>query len=195
MPKTLEEGNLRFTFSDDWQVVKLDEHHFFRARLQPLQLTRAVDFLGLYRERDLYFIEAKDFRGSDVALKNREKMCEGDTLRLKMARKVKDSVACVSGAGRVYQEQFWTGCARTLANRHLAVRVVFWFEFDLGRRGHGRDRAWISQELKTRALARQGELRGHLLWLTKDVIVTNQVIGGKAIPGLTVEDIGRAGNR
>jgi hypothetical protein len=58
-----------------------------------------VDFLGLHRGRDLYFIEAKDYRGSPIALKNNEKLCEGDTLRLQMARKVKDSAACVAGAG------------------------------------------------------------------------------------------------
>ncbi len=87
MSRTIVEGNLRFTFDDTWNVTKLDAHPFFRERLMPLQLTRAVDFLALRGQAALYFIEVKDFRGSDIQLKNEEKLCDGDTLFLQVARK------------------------------------------------------------------------------------------------------------
>lgn len=39
MPHTVDADGLRFTFSDDWRVVKLDEHRFFKKGLMPLQAT------------------------------------------------------------------------------------------------------------------------------------------------------------
>lgn len=137
MPIVFEEPpanpSLRFTFDDDWQVIKLDDHRCFTERLMPLQLTRAVDFLGIYRKRGLYLIEVKDYRGSRIELKNEEKMFEGDTLFQQIGRKVKDSIACIIGAARRESEEFWTECANIIRERHLTIKTVFWLEFDLPR--------------------------------------------------------------
>jgi hypothetical protein len=194
MPTTKEKGNLRFTFDGSWDVVRLDKHSFYKERLMPLQLTRAVDFLALRRHGDLYFIEVKDFRGSAIELKNEEKMCDGDTLFLQVARKVKDSVVCIAGAARVLGEVFWSRCGDVLRRRQSIVKVVYWLEFDLGRRAHGRNLPWIQQEMRVQATARANELKARLNWLTKQVVVTNQDLDPGALPGVTVENVARAGH-
>ncbi len=195
MPKMFVEENLRFTFDDEWSVIKLDEDPFFRKRLMPLQLTRAVDFLGLYRDSALYFIEVKDYRGSAIELKNDEKMCAGDRLFHQIGRKSKDSVACVAGAARLLRDEFWGKCTDLLRRPHSVVKVVFWLEFDLGLRGHKRNPNWIEQELRTQATNRENLLKAHLNWLKGEVVVANQSIGRGALPGVVVENVARAGNR
>jgi hypothetical protein len=195
MSQTIEEGNLRFTFDDAWSVTKLDEHAFFTERLMPMQLTRAVDFLGLYRQSALYLIEVKDFRGSAIELKNREKMCDGDTLLLQVARKSKDSVVCIAGAARLLNDAFWAQCADVLRKRHSIVKVIFWLEFDLGQRAHGRTSAWVEQEMRARAKTRANSLKAILTWLTKEVFVTNQALAAGELPGVVVENVARAGRR
>jgi hypothetical protein len=195
MPKQLEEQNLRFTFDDTWSVIKLDEDSFFLERLMPLQLTGAMDFLGLYRQSALYLIEVKDFRGSAIELKNQEKMCEGDTLFLQVARKSKDSVVCVAGAARLLNDAFWAQCADVLRKPQSIVKVVFWLEFDLGRRGHGRNPTWIEQELRVQATTQENLLKARLNWLTREVVVSNQTIDLGTLPGVVVENVARAGHR
>jgi hypothetical protein len=133
MSQVIVEENLRFTFDDSWSVTKLDEHAFFRERLMPLQLTRAVDFLAFRQLSALYLIEVKDFRGSAIELKNHEKMCAGDNLLLQVARKSKDSIACIAGAARISNDGFWSQCADVLRKRGSILKVVFWLEFDLER--------------------------------------------------------------
>ncbi|MGA2032989.1 MAG: hypothetical protein ABSG68_12070 [Thermoguttaceae bacterium] len=195
MPQSFVEENLRFTFDDAWSVSKLDEHAFFKERLMPMQLTRAMDLLGLHRQSALYFIEVKDYRGSAIELKNDEKMCDGDTLFLQVARKAKDSVVCIAGAARVLQDSFWSHCADVLRKPHLRVKVVVWLEFDLGRRGYGRSSAWIAQETRARANNQANLLKKKLTWLTKEVLVTNQALAAWELPGVTVENVARAGHR
>lgn len=200
MPTIFEEPSdsptLRFTFDDDWDVVRLDEDSFFRKRLMPLQLTGAVDFLCVYRRRELWFIEVKDHRGSRIELKNAEKMHAGDTLLLHVARKVKDCVACVVGAARhtVGDGTIWRTAAEVMHARSLAVKVVLWLECDLPRRRRKPvAEATRVQLMKQQASVRTDELKGLLSWLTRDVLVANQSVG--ALPGVIVENVGRAGSR
>ena len=195
MPKTIVEGNLRFTFDDAWSVTKLDDCPFFRDRLMPMQLTGAFDFLALRRPAALYFIEVKDYRGSAIELKNSEKMCDADALFLQVARKSKDSVACIAGAARVLNDAFWSQCADVLRKLQSVVKVVFWLEFDLGRRALGRNPEWIRQEIRSRAKTQANVLKSRLNWLTKAVVVTNQAISVGELPGVSVENLARAGQR
>ena len=195
MPTTHDEENLRFVFDDQWQVVKLDQCAFFRENLMPLQLTKCVDFLGLHRNNAAYLVEVKDYRGSRIELKNEEKMHAGDTLYLQVARKVKDSVACLVGAARTQQEVPWRGCADRMLAGPDCLHVVFWLEFDLGHRRRYRDPAQREADMKAEASTREKQLKRALGWLTKRVAVANQHVDPAVLPGTTVRDIARAGDR
>ena len=194
MPTTHDEENLRFVFDDQWQVVTLDQSDFFRENLMPLQLTKSVDFCGVYRNNVVYLVEVKDYRGSRIELKNDEKMHAGDALYLQVARKVKDSVACLVGAARTQQKPLWRSCAgKMLAGGGL--RVVFWLEFDLGHRRRYRHAAHREADMKAEASTREKQLKHALSWLTKHVAVANQHVDPATLPGATVRDIARAGDR
>lgn len=195
MPTTHEEENLRFVFDDQWDVVKLDDCDFFRNNLMPLQLTKAVDFAGIYRNRVAYLIEVKDYRGSRIELKNDEKMHAGDTLHLQVARKVKDSVACLVGGAHTQREALWRACAEKILAGGNGLRVVFWLEFDLGRRRHYRRAMQREADMKAEATTREKQLKQALSWLTKHVAVANQKVDPATLPGTTVSDIARAGAR
>jgi hypothetical protein len=188
MPSVVDVDSLRFIFGDDWRVIKLDEHAFFKQRLMPLQVTRAVDIVGLYRGRSLYLIEAKNYLSRPILLSNAEKDIAGDSLELKVARKAKDSVACIMGASRTTVDEWWASCADAVRARHLLLKVVLWLEFEPKRTPRGPRLAQRRVELiKQEALVRERSLRNRLAWLTKEVVVVNRAIHAGALPDTKVE--------
>ena len=56
----IEEGDLVFEFGEKWQVFKLDEHRDYRERIAKIDETKAVDFVGIFNNEILYFIEVTD---------------------------------------------------------------------------------------------------------------------------------------
>jgi hypothetical protein len=122
-------------------------------------------------------------------------MHAGDTLYLQVARKVKDSVACLVGAARTQQEPLWRTCAGRILARDDCLRVVFWLEFDLGHRRRYRHPTQREADMKAEASTREKQLKQALSWLTKHVAVANQHVDPSTLPGTTVRDIARAGVR
>lgn len=55
-----EEGSQKILFPSTWQVVKVDQHPYYRQVSG--QGLKSVDFLALDPEWGLYFIELKDYR-------------------------------------------------------------------------------------------------------------------------------------
>ena len=55
-----EEGSQEIQFPSTWQVVKVDDHPFYRQVSG--QGLKSVDFLALDPDWGLYFIELKDYR-------------------------------------------------------------------------------------------------------------------------------------
>ncbi len=90
----IEEGRLAFEFGERWNVFKLDDHRDYRQGIAKIENSKAVDFLGILNNSELYFIEVKDFRG--YRIENRDRLLSGQ-LSLEIARKVKDSWPVLSG--------------------------------------------------------------------------------------------------
>jgi hypothetical protein len=67
----IEEGYLAFEFGERWRVLKLDEHQYYRKHIGKIDETKAVDFVGIFDDKKLYFIEVKDFRGYRIENKDR----------------------------------------------------------------------------------------------------------------------------
>src|SRR5262245_28843529 len=94
---SLEEGFLIFEFGERWNILKLDEHRDYRERIGKVEGTKAIDFLGILDDQELYFIEIKDFR--DHRIETRGRLLSGE-LAIEVAQKVRDSLACIVGAYR-----------------------------------------------------------------------------------------------
>ena len=56
-----QESNLNFDFKGaGWTVVKYDEHVAHGKISNVVKPTKAVDFLGIYNDKKLYFVEVKN---------------------------------------------------------------------------------------------------------------------------------------
>lgn len=59
-----QESGISFKFSSPkWAVVKYDEHLAHKKVSNALQPTKAVDFLGIHDNRQLFLVEVKNYRG------------------------------------------------------------------------------------------------------------------------------------
>ena len=59
-----QESGISFKFSSpQWAVVKYDEHLAHKKVSNALQPTKAVDFLGIHDDRQLFLVEVKNYRG------------------------------------------------------------------------------------------------------------------------------------
>lgn len=91
---TITEGNLVFTFPDDWKVIKYDDSDFYRNNIPTDIGMSAVDFI-LSRHpgfSDLILIEVKDFRGYTVI--NRKRQTSGELVN-EVITKCLDSIAAL----------------------------------------------------------------------------------------------------
>jgi hypothetical protein len=178
MATAFTEGGIQFRFGDSWSVQKYDEHRDYRERIQKLPGSKAVDFVGLYKEDRLYFIEVKDYRGHEDD--KRLKLANGE-LPKNVCWKVRDSIAGLVGAHRTADEpETWRRYVSTLADRKKALRVVLWIEEDpcppTGANRRGKSHASIIQR----------EIKKGLRWLTAKCLVTNREIHDTDPPELNV---------
>jgi hypothetical protein len=172
-----EEGDLRFTFDEDWRVLKWDGHGAYLGGLQLFQGTKAVDFFGLYIGAP-WFIEVKDFRG--YRIQNKERLTGGELAR-EVASKVRDTLA-----GKIWacdraplDDCELRDFVRPLVNRGQKVPVVLWLE---------EDRAPDPPAASALAEA----IKRELAWLNPRVIVLSRALArDRPIQGLEVASLSR----
>ncbi|NNE29048.1 MAG: hypothetical protein HKN16_05405, partial [Saprospiraceae bacterium] len=58
------ESGLQFQFSNDWTVIKYDDHKFFRYLSG--EGLKGVDFLGFTSEGGLFLMEVKNYRNVNL---------------------------------------------------------------------------------------------------------------------------------
>ncbi|HEX8200872.1 MAG TPA: hypothetical protein VF590_10310 [Isosphaeraceae bacterium] len=182
MPRAIVEGSLEFTFSDDWHVVKYDDHRDYREKIEKLGETKAADFVAVHRPRSptLYLIEVKDFRG--YRIQNKKRLSDGELAR-EVGHKVRDTIAGVVGGHQNGNMEDWGIAVERLANPNPPIRVVLWLEEDALPQPAGRaknQRSVIIDELKKR-----------LRWLTTKIFVAS--IQDNSVPGLTPRNLPGAG--
>ncbi len=174
----IEEGNLVFEFGDKWQVFKLDEHRYYRERIAKIDETKAVDFVGIFNNEILYFIEVKDFRGHRI--ENRDRLiktkvpscqlvngeCQFDkgslSLPIELAQKVRDSIACIIGNSHTSSDsKTWLPYAKLICSQK--IKVILWLEQDLPDNSFERKKVERSIRIK--------RFKQKLSWLTYKVLV------------------------
>jgi hypothetical protein len=175
-----EEGHLTFEFGERWEVCKLDDHPDYRNRIENLDGTKAVDFLGILDETELYFIEVKDFRGHRI--ENKERLSQGE-LPIEVGQKVRDSLACIIAAYHTSSTpEDWQPFANLLCKRQSSIKVVIWLEY-------GPLPTYPRQKQKTFASISTKKFKQKLTWLTNRVQVCQLDING--LPDVTVSNLPR----
>lgn len=180
MPERIDEGAIRFTFDDSWVIWKYDESTPYRQGIERLKDSKAVDFVG-YVGDEPYLVEVKDFRGRRIENKER---C-GKPLAVEFALKVRDTLAGVIGAARNAADRAdWRRLVRKLCDDSSKVRLraVLWLEDDSARD----PRKW-----KAMASAQAGLIKQQLSWLTRRVLIVNQMTHN--LPGLSTRNVQNQG--
>lgn len=97
-----QESGINFKFqSPQWTVVKYDEHLAHKKVSNALQPTKAVDFLGIHDNGQLFLIEVKNYREHTHDEETRNVLqAKGDELMRRIAVKVRDTIATVIGSAR-----------------------------------------------------------------------------------------------
>jgi hypothetical protein len=181
VPETFEEGHLRFRFDDSWYAIKYDEHPDYRERIERLDGTKAVDFVAVYLDSQLFLIEVKDFRGHRID--NQPRLREGE-LAIEVGQKVRDTVAGIVAAYHRGNDEDWERAVRRMGCRESPVRVILWLEQDLPPGPPGRRHNQASVLIDA--------LRNRLQWLTPRILVVS--LGtGNAPDGLQVTNLPGAG--
>jgi hypothetical protein len=176
-----EEGFLAFDFDEQWQILKLDDHPFYRKHMVRLEGSKAVDFIGVLDGVELYFIEVKDFRQHRI--ENKTRLATGE-LAVEVGQKVRDSLACIIGAQQASNDpEAWQPYVGLLCRQEQNVKVVLWLEDDPPPPYHHlrqKARASISTQL----------FKQKLTWLTQRVLVCGSDKQG--LPALTVANLPRS---
>ncbi len=175
MTTVFEEGRQKFVFDDNWQVVKLDESLAFLRGTKKVRYSRAVDFVGIYKNQSLYFIEAKNYTNDLQQLKQDVK--DGSLLD-SIVYKVRDSFACIAISSQVIEGHFQLQPFREFLLRlssqgRKRVFIIFWLEYD---RHHIK-----SEVIRTR------ELRRKLSWFRNYANIAHS--GSISVPGLKIENL------
>ncbi|MEK7991824.1 MAG: hypothetical protein VSS52_012515 [Thiotrichaceae bacterium] len=86
----IDEGTLRFTFPDDWQVLKYDDSRFYRNCFEGFANSKAVDFIAFNpSQAELHLIEVKDY------ITEKQNKVDKELFEI-VAIKVKDTLAGLS---------------------------------------------------------------------------------------------------
>jgi hypothetical protein len=91
MTRSITEGNLTFTFPDNWRISKFDDSSFYRNQFQNVcGGAKAVDLLVVNPCTCLWKIEVKDYR--------QHRRTKTIALAVEIAEKVRDSLAALVAA-------------------------------------------------------------------------------------------------
>jgi len=193
MSTTLDVEHLRFEFDDAWTVVKYDDTAEY-ACIRDQTEAKGVDLVGLIAAAStrfvIYLIEVKDFRGHRIENTPR---IRGGELALKVAQKVRDTVAGVIGARRTSGEvQPWKRFTGALRRRRDEVRVVLWLERDRPpSRGGVSRRRYHRMRSKTELSVLADTLKARSGWLTARTLVVDQDTGLEGVTATNLPGAGR----
>ncbi len=178
---TLREGKLEFSFDESWTVLKYDDQPEYRNKIEKLDGTKAVDFIGIYSTTEplQYFLEIKDFTGYETENKRRI----NSDLALEFALKVRDTVAGLVGVSKTSSEpEKWQEHLQLLFKNDSSLKVILFVKGmpTFGRPGSSKNQA----DVLTNAI------KGKLKWLTSRVQVVDSLQNLERI-GVSVKQLSR----
>jgi len=169
------EGLLHFTFDERWKVLKWDDHPAHRESMNKLDKSKAIDFIGIYGERHVFFIEIKDHRHHDR--KNPEPLWNV------FEAKIRNTVAGLVGAHR--RPEYAPECSPFLdAVCNKDLNLVLWLEAE-------RPAEILDARSKIRVGLNAKRHKPHISWLNARAITCRLADYTTVIPGLTVTTLAR----
>ena len=163
-------SSLRFNFNDKaWQYVMKYDSEPESPQLDYDKInnaivgTKAVDFIGIYREQELTFFEVKNLKNYRIETKARIETGDkkDERLDIEVAKKVRDTLAGIIGGARnsTHQRATWKEYLKIFSNENKRIRIVLWLEQD----------RIVDKERKPRAMTLHNRLLKNLNWLTSDI--------------------------
>jgi hypothetical protein len=176
----IREGHLEFAFGSTWEVLKYDKDGAYYRTLMAknVEPTKAVDFLCLSGNQPLLMLEAKDF---SLGVPDRTKF---DQVPMAVAVKARDTVAgivggCHNDPDRSAQRFF----RRSYERLAKAPRVIYFFEDLATPVRRPAQRKLIMRDVLLKQLKR------HLKWLTRDIVVVGLDDYPSYIADLTIRQV------
>lgn len=121
MTQAHTEGNLLFSFPDDWTVIKFDSSRFYLKQWQSFASgCKGVDFIACGPDCDVWFIEVKDYRQA-----SRTKPSD---LFEEVAQKVRDSLAALKVLAYRMTDSEEVALARKVLKGSRRFRIVLHLE-------------------------------------------------------------------
>ena len=119
--------------------------------------TKAVDFIGIFRNSHLNLIEIKNYKFNPID--------PNLNILAEIAQKVRDTMAGIIGGSRhsTHQKENWHHHLQYLINSTKDVRIILWLEDDRP----------LDKRLKTRNSNYLTILKKKLSWLTSNVKISN----------------------
>jgi len=95
------ESNYEFTFDDRWQILKYDDHPYYR--ILSGRSFSGIDFAGIFENEHLYLIEVKNFYQYD----NDGEISNVDKFVIEIKEKILDSIDLIRIINKYHQRK-WT---------------------------------------------------------------------------------------
>lgn len=119
------ESRLSFSFGQDWQVIKLDDHPDCREIFKKVPGIKDVDFLGIHNKQ-VFFIEVKNY--SDHLPDNENKITS-EELANQLVRKFCDALFIILAAHIRYKKPGWETFAKPISQGET-IKWLAWVELD-----------------------------------------------------------------
>lgn len=130
---TFKESGLTFKFGPGWVIKKYDEHAYFRS-LSGMGL-KGVDFIAIRQEKELVFIEVKNYRtryNADMDQSFEVVVKPTAELAYELKRKSEDTLLAIDAVLQYYRRSWWYRRFRQLWMRWpwLQHNRAFWSRAD-----------------------------------------------------------------
>ena len=178
MTRIIQEDALQFEFADNWDVVKLDDHQYYREKCKLVPDRKSVDIVGMNANGPLCLIEVKDYRGQE-----KKRLTAGD-LPDDFNWKIHDSVSSLVGGARMAGgEDDWTPLADRLVNRGKRLWALLWLEEESATNSVSAER------MRQKRDTLQKTLQQRLRWLTTHVRLIDLANYQDTLKGVTVSSL------
>lgn len=127
---TFSESGIIFKFSDRWNVLKYDEHRFYRYLSG--SGFKGVDFIGILDENQLALIEVKNYKDRydlDKSDPTEGLITDPISYAEMYAQKFKDTIQLIGIIKKYYQRRWWFKQPRNMLLRIIPKRILLRFDW------------------------------------------------------------------